>query len=40
MLTISREVTEHTLNIKPGSNPVKQGLRCFNKEKCQAMGED
>jgi hypothetical protein len=40
MSTISWEVTEHTLNIKPGSNPVKQGLRCFNKEKHRAMGEE
>jgi hypothetical protein len=40
MSTISREVTEHTLNIKPSSNPVKQGLRCFNKEKHRAMGEE
>jgi hypothetical protein len=28
-----REVTEHTLNIKPDSKPVKQGMRCFNQEK-------
>jgi hypothetical protein len=35
-----REVTEHTLNIKPGSKPVKQGMRCFNQEKRQAVGEE
>jgi hypothetical protein len=40
MSGISLEVTEHTLNIKPGSKPVKQGLRCFNQEKRQAMGEE
>jgi hypothetical protein len=37
---ISWEVTEHTLNIKPGSRPIKRGLRCFNHEKTQAMGEE
>jgi hypothetical protein len=31
---VSREVTEHTLNIKPGSRSVKQGLLRFNKENC------
>jgi hypothetical protein len=30
MLGISWEVTEHTLNIKPGSRPVKQGLQHFD----------
>jgi hypothetical protein len=34
------EVTEHTLNIKPGSKTVKQGLRRFNQEKCKAIGEE
>jgi hypothetical protein len=40
VLGVSREVAEHTLNIKPGSKPIKQGLRCFNQEKRQAMGEE
>jgi hypothetical protein len=40
MLGVSREVTEHTLNIKPSSKPIKQGLRCFNQEKRRAMGEE
>jgi hypothetical protein len=40
MSGVSQEVTEHTLNIKPGSRPVKQGLWCFNQEKHWAMGED
>jgi hypothetical protein len=40
MLGVSREVTEHTLNIKPGSKPVKRGLWCSNQEKHQAMGEE
>jgi hypothetical protein len=40
MSGVSREVTEHTLNIKPNLRPVKQGLRRFNQEKCRAMGEE
>jgi hypothetical protein len=30
MSGISWEVTEHTLNVKLSSRPVKQGLQCFN----------
>jgi hypothetical protein len=37
---VSWEVTEHTLNIKQDSKPIKQGLRCFNQEKHWAMGEE
>jgi hypothetical protein len=37
---VSREVIEHTLNIKPGSRPIKQGMQCFNQEKHRAMGEE
>jgi hypothetical protein len=37
---ISREVTEHTLNIKPISKLVKQGLQHFNQVKRWAMGEE
>jgi hypothetical protein len=37
---VSREVIEHTLNIKPNLRLVKQGLRRFNQEKCRAMGEE
>lgn len=37
---ISREVTEHTLKIRPGSKPVKQHLRHFNKEKYRAIDEE
>jgi hypothetical protein len=40
MSGVSREVIEHTLNIKLDSKPVKQGLRRFNQEKLQAMGEE
>jgi hypothetical protein len=40
MSSISQEVTKHTLNIKLGSRLIKQGLRCFNQEKRQAMGEE
>ena len=37
---ILREVTEHTLKIHPGSKPIKQRLRCFDKEKHRAIGEE
>jgi hypothetical protein len=40
MSGVSWEVTEHTINIKPSSKPVKQGLCCFNQEKRQAMGKE
>jgi hypothetical protein len=39
MLGVSQEVTEHKLNIKPGSKPVKQGLHRFN-EKHKTIGEE
>jgi hypothetical protein len=34
------EVTKHTLNIKPGSKSVKQGLRRLNKEKRKTIGKE
>ena len=37
---IPREVAEHTLQILPGSKPVKQRLRRFNEEKRRAIGEE
>jgi hypothetical protein len=40
MKGIPREVAEHNLNIKLGSEPVKQRLRRFNDEKCKAIGEE
>jgi hypothetical protein len=40
MLGVSQEVTKHTLNIKPGSKPVKQGLHSFNEERCKAIGDE
>ena len=40
MLGIPREVAEHTLKIHPGSKPVKQRLRRFDKEKHRAVGEE
>jgi hypothetical protein len=40
MTGISQVIAEHTLNIKPGSKPVKQGMRFFNQEKRKAIGED
>jgi hypothetical protein len=39
MQRISSDIAEHSLNIKPGSSPIKLGLRCFNQEKRRAMGE-
>ena len=40
MLGIPRDVTEHTLQILPGSKPVKQCLRRFNEEKCRAIDKE
>jgi hypothetical protein len=40
MSGVTREVAEHTLNIKPDSKPVKQGLQHLNQEMRQAMGEE
>ena len=37
---ILREVTEHTLKIKPGSRPVKQRLCRFDEVKRRAIGEE
>jgi hypothetical protein len=37
---VSQDVVEHTLNIKPDSRPVKQGMRRFNQKKCWAMDEE
>jgi hypothetical protein len=37
---ILREVTEHALRIKPGSKPIQQRMRRFNKEKRRAIGEE
>jgi hypothetical protein len=35
-----REVVDHKLNINPVSKLVKQRLRCFNDDKCKAIGEE
>jgi hypothetical protein len=40
MLGIPREVTEHALEIRAGSRPVKQRLRCFDEEKRKVIGEE
>jgi hypothetical protein len=40
MSSIPREVTEHSLYIRADSGPVKQHLRCFDKEKCRVIGEE
>ena len=37
---ILREVAEHALKIRPGSKPVKQRLRRFDKEKRRAISEE
>jgi hypothetical protein len=37
---VSREVADHTLNIKPGFKPVKQGMGRFNEEKCKTISEE
>ena len=37
---ILREVAEHALKIRPGSKPVKQRLRRFDKEKRRAIDEE
>jgi hypothetical protein len=37
---IPREVVEHSLDIRTGSKPVRQRLRCFDEEKCRAIGEE
>jgi hypothetical protein len=33
MSGVSWEVAKHTINIKPGSRLIKQGMRRFNQEK-------
>jgi hypothetical protein len=40
MKGVPREVAKHKLNIKLGSNPVKQHLPRFNDDKCKAIGEE
>ena len=40
ILGIPREVTEHTLKIRPGSKPVKQRLCRFDEGKCRTIGEE
>ena len=40
MPSIPREVAEHTSKLHPGSKPVKQRLRHFDKEKHRAIGEE
>ena len=37
---IPREVTEHALRLILSSKPAKQRLRCFNDERCRAMGKE
>jgi hypothetical protein len=40
MSSIFQEVAKHTLNIEPGSKLVKNGMRCFNEEKRNVIGEE
>jgi hypothetical protein len=40
MSGIPREVTEHALEIRAGSKPVKQCLRRFDEEKRRVIGEE
>jgi hypothetical protein len=40
MPSIPREVTEHALEIRASSKPVKQCLRRFNEEKRKVIGEE
>ena len=40
MLGILREVTEHTLNIHPGSMLVRQRMRHFDEKKHRTIGEE
>jgi len=37
---IPREVTEHSLEIRAGSRPMKQRLRRFDEEKHKIIGEE
>ena len=37
---VPRELAEHTLNVDPKFKPVRQFLRQFNKERCNAIGEE
>jgi hypothetical protein len=40
MKDIPREVSEHSLRINPGSNPVKQRLRRLDEENYKAIREE
>jgi hypothetical protein len=40
MLGVSRELAEHSLNVRLDAKPVKQSLRCFAEEKRKAIGEE
>jgi hypothetical protein len=37
---IPRKVAEHALEIRAGSKPMKQRLRCFDEEKRKVVGEE
>ena len=40
MPSMPREVSEHALDIRAGSGPVKQRLRRFDEEKRRTIGEE
>ena len=35
-----RELSEHSLNIRPGAKPVKQPLRRFAKDRRKVIGDE
>ena len=37
---VPRELAEHSLNVRKGAKPVKQGLRRFGLERKQAIGKE
>jgi hypothetical protein len=40
MPDVPRELAEHSLNVRPDANAVKQPLRRFAEEKTKAIGEE
>jgi hypothetical protein len=40
MTGVPRELAEHALKILPGSNPVRQAMRCFEDKKRQAIAKE
>jgi hypothetical protein len=40
MTGVPKELTEHALQIIPGSKPVRQAMRRFRDEKCRAIAKE